>query len=153
MRRKSLSGAACPIARSLEIIGDWWSLLIVRDATLGRRRFGEFQRSLGLSKNILTVRLRNLVDNGILEMVPASDGTAYHDYVLTPRGRDLATVLVALRQWGEKHQFAGEQCGTVLVDRLHERPVRPLELHAADGRQLEIGETIVKPAPRRRASR
>lgn len=98
MRRKSLQGEACPIARSLDVIGDWWSLLIVRDAMLGLRRFGEFQKSLGLSKNILTQRLKSLVANGILDSVPASDGSAYRDYVLTRKGRDLSTVLIALRQ-------------------------------------------------------
>src|SRR5262249_53577633 len=87
MRRTSLAHAECPIARALDAIGDWWSLLIIRDALLGLRRFGEFQRSLGLAKNILTVRLRALVDRGILEMAPASDGSAYQEYVLTPKGR------------------------------------------------------------------
>ena len=86
----------CPIARALDAIGDWWSLLIIRDALLGRRRFGEFQKSLGLAKNILTVRLRALVDRGILAMAPASDGSAYQEYVLTPKGRGLFPVLVAL---------------------------------------------------------
>ncbi len=73
----------CPIARSLDEIGDWWSLLIIRDAFLGKRRFGEFQKSLGAAKNILTTRLRVLVDDGILTTVPASDGSAYQEYVLT----------------------------------------------------------------------
>lgn len=108
MRRKSLQGEACPIARSLDVIGDWWSLLIVRDPMLGLRRFGEFQKSLGLSKNILTQRLKRLVANGILDSVPASDGSAYRDYVLTRKGRDLSTVLIALRQWGVEHQFGGD---------------------------------------------
>jgi DNA-binding HxlR family transcriptional regulator len=105
VRRKSLGGADCPIARSLDAIGDWWSLLIIRDAFLGLRRFGEFQRNLGLAKNILTVRLRTLVALGILEVGPASDGSAYHEYVLTQKGRDLLPVLVALRQWGDDHLF------------------------------------------------
>ena len=74
VKRTSLADADCPIARALDVIGDWWSLLIVRDALLGRRRFGEFQKSLGLAKNILTTRLRTLVDRGLLELAPASDG-------------------------------------------------------------------------------
>jgi len=76
-----------PVARSLDAIGDWWSLLIVRNAFSGQRRFGEFQKSLGMAKNILTVRLRKLVGCGILEIVPASDGSAYQEYVLTKKGR------------------------------------------------------------------
>jgi len=152
MRRKSLEGADCPIARSLDEIGDWWSLLIIRDAFLGLRRFGEFQRSLGLAKNILTVRLRALVGLGILEAVPASDGSAYRDYVLTQKGRDLFHVLIALRQWGETHL---SHCGkpmTQLVDRETGQLVRNLELRAQDGRLLGPADTMLKPPaePRRR---
>src|SRR5690348_14196250 len=101
VKRTSLAGADCPIARALDIIGDWWSLLIIRDALLGRRRFGEFQKSLGLARNILTSRLRTLVDRGILGMAPASDGSAYQEYVPTPKGRGIFPILVALRQWSE----------------------------------------------------
>src|ERR1700720_1265607 len=70
VKRTSFEGPECPVARSLESIGDWWSLLIIRDALLGARRFGEFQKSLGCAKNILTVRLRTLVDQGILKTGP-----------------------------------------------------------------------------------
>ncbi|MFY0584103.1 winged helix-turn-helix transcriptional regulator [Cystobacter fuscus] len=105
MKRTSLESARCPIARSLDVIGDWWSLLIIRDAVLGKRRFGEFQKSLGPAKNILAARLRTLVGHGILEMAPASDGSAYQEYVLTEKGRGLFHVLVALRQWGDTYCF------------------------------------------------
>ena len=103
MRRTSLKSANCPVARSLDVIGDWWSLLIVRDAFRGLRRFSQFQKSLGLARNILTARLRGLVTDGILRAVPASDGSAYQEYVLTHKGRDLLPVLVALRQWGMRN--------------------------------------------------
>ena len=83
VKRTSLEGADCPIARSLDAIGDWWSLLIIRDALLGRRRFGEFQKGLGLAKNILAARLRTLVDRGILETAPASDGSVYQEACLS----------------------------------------------------------------------
>src|SRR6266851_8614233 len=75
VKRTSLEKAECPIARSLDALGDWWSLLIIREAFLGKRRFGEFQKSIGLAKNILTVRLRALVERGILTTAPASDGS------------------------------------------------------------------------------
>jgi len=101
VKRTSLEKAECPIARSLDVIGDWWSLLIIRDALMGIRRFSEFQKHIGLAKNILTVRLRGLVDHGILKTAPASDGSAYQEYVLTPKGRGVFPVLVALRQWSE----------------------------------------------------
>src|SRR5258708_2332771 len=89
VKRTSLEKAECPIARSLDALGDWWSLLIIRDAFLGKRRFGEFQKSIGLAKNILTVRLRALVERGILTTAPASDGSAYQEYLLTPKGRGI----------------------------------------------------------------
>ena len=97
MKRTRLEESTCPVARSLDIIGDWWSMLIVRDALRGIKRFGEFQKSLGIAKNMLTARLKLLVDEGILRLQPASDGSAWQEYVLTDKGRALQTVLVALR--------------------------------------------------------
>jgi DNA-binding HxlR family transcriptional regulator len=148
VKRTSLGEADCPIARALDVIGDWWSLLIIRDAFLGIRRFGEFQKNIGLAKNILTVRLRALVDQGILATAPASDGSAYQEYLLTPKGRGVFPILVALRQWSE--EFSGEPQGfpTLLVDRGNGRPVRKLELRSEDGRLLQVGETELRPNPR-----
>ena len=145
VKRTSLARAECPIARALDVIGDWWSLLIIRDALLGRRRFGEFQKSLGLAKNILTTRLRALVDRGILEMAPASDGSAYQEYVPTPKGRGIFPILVALRQWSEEFDEHPEEITTLLVDRESGRPVKRLELHAYDGRMLGYGDTTLEP--------
>jgi DNA-binding HxlR family transcriptional regulator len=155
VKRTSFEKAECPIARSLDSIGDWWSLLIIRDAFLGLRRFGEFQKSLGLAKNILTVRLRTLVNDDILKMAPASDGSIYQEYVLTPKGRGIFPVLVALRQWSEEFSFSSGGCPTVLVDRGKGRPVRKLELRAEDGRLLGDGDIQVKPnsKPKLRSSR
>ena len=150
MRRTSFEGDACPIARALDVIGDWWSLLIIRDAMLGRGRFGEFQKSLGLAKNILASRLRMLVDEGILSTAPASDGSAYQDYVLTEKGRGLFPVIVALRQWSEAFDAHPEEIGTCLVDREKGLPVRNLELHSQDGRLLSVNDTTLKPRAKRR---
>jgi len=147
VKRTSFEGDQCPIARSLDVIGDWWSLLIIRDASLGRRRFGEFQKSLGLAKNILTVRLRALVDQGILKAAPVSDGSAYQEYVLTPKGRGVFPILVALRQWSEEFDDRPEEIATILVDREKGKPVRKLELHAQDGRLLTAADTALKPRP------
>jgi DNA-binding HxlR family transcriptional regulator len=147
VKRTSLEHADCPIARSLDAIGDWWSLLIIRDALLGRRRFGEFQKSLGLAKNILTVRLRALVERGILELRPASDGSAYQEYVPTAKGRGIFPIMVALRQWSEEFDEAPEEIATILGDRESGRPVKRLELHARDGRLLGFGDTTLKPRP------
>ena len=148
MRRTSLKSANCPVARSLDVIGDWWSLLIIRDAFLGIRRFSEFQKNLGCAKNILTVRLRALVEHGILTTAPASDGSAYQEYLLTPKGRGVFPVLVALRQWSEEFDDRPEEIATLLVDRDKGRPVRKLELHADDGRLLRIGDTELRPNPK-----
>jgi len=101
VKRKSLEKDVCPVARSLEAVGDAWSMLIVRQAFAGDRRFGEFEKSLGVAKNILTVRLRKLVAQGVLEQVPTADGGVYHEYALTEKERGLYLVLTALRQWGE----------------------------------------------------
>jgi DNA-binding HxlR family transcriptional regulator len=118
------------------VIGDWWSLLIVREAFLGKRRFGEFQQSLGLAKNILCTRLQKLVTDGVLEVCPASDGSAYQEYALTERGRRLYVVLVALRQWGESCLFEEGELDLMLVDRETGRPIKPLEVRSQDGRLL-----------------
>src|ERR1700722_19181538 len=147
VKRTSFEDAECPVARSLDVLGDWWSLLTIRDAFLGLRRFSEFQKNLGCAKNILTVRLRALVDNGILKTVPASDGSAYQEYLLTPKGRGVFPVLVALRQWSEEFSFAPGACATQLVDRDQGRPVRKLELRAGDGRLLGVGDTELRPNP------
>ena len=143
MRRKSLREAYCPIAKALDVIGDWWSLLIVRDAFRGIRRFSDFQKNLDISKNILTRRLHTLVENDILEHTPSED-SAYREYVLTPKGRRLVHVMVALRQFGEENLYDKEPCRTGMVDRTGEKPVRKLELRAADGRLLQPGEVMVQ---------
>src|SRR3981189_558988 len=123
VKRTSFENDDCPIARSLDAIGDWWSMLIIREALLCSRRFGEFQKQLGLAKNILTVRLRALVDQGILTMAPASDGSAYQEYLLTPKGRGVFPILVALRQWSEEFDDHPEEIATPLVDREKARAV------------------------------
>ena len=129
---------------SLDIIGDWWSLLIVRDAFDGMRRFGEFQKSLGVSKGILATRLRDLVGLGIFEMVPASDGTAYKEYALTDKGRGLFNVLVGLRQWGEEFLYNRGEAHSVLIDNRYGKRVGKLELRGHDGQLLDPSDITVK---------
>jgi DNA-binding HxlR family transcriptional regulator len=154
VKRTSLEKADCPVARSLDAIGDWWSLLIIRDAFDGLRRFGEFQKSLGVARGILTTRLRHLVDLGILDTAPASDGSAYQEYVVTEKGRDLFLVIVSLRQWGEDHCFESGEDHSTLVDNQSGRPVGRLALRSKTGKALTSLETSVRktggPAPRGR---
>ena len=112
MKRKCLSASKCPIARTLDVIGDWWSLLIVRDIFLGRHRFSEFEKSLGLAKNILSARLRKLVAHDIVTTAPASDGSAYQEYRLTDKGRGLYLVLVAAQAMGREPSIRDGRIGT-----------------------------------------
>jgi DNA-binding HxlR family transcriptional regulator len=135
-KRTSLDGNDCAIARSLGDVGDWWSLLIVRDALAGKRRFGEFQASLGLAKNILSARLQKLVERGILTTAPASDGTAYREYVLTPKGEKLFVVITALWQWGEEFCFERGELSYDMVDRKTHETLQPLQVKSRRGRVL-----------------
>ncbi|MDK4713666.1 helix-turn-helix domain-containing protein [Rhizobium sp. CNPSo 4039] len=146
-KRISHKDSMCGVARPLDAIGDWWSLLIIRDAFDGLRRFGEFQKSLGLAKNILSARLRNLVAHGIMDTVPASDGSPYQEYVLTQKGQGLFPLLVALRQWGEDFFFEPNEPHVTLVDRATKLPVRRLELRAQDGRMLMAEDTVIVVPP------
>jgi DNA-binding HxlR family transcriptional regulator len=143
VKRTSHQDVPCGVARPLDAIGDGWSLLIVRDCFGGLTRFGEFQRSLGLAKNILAARLRNLLDHGILDAVPAADGGAHLEYRLTDKGRALFPLLVALRQWGEAYCFAPGEARVRLVDRARGQPLRPVDVHAQDGRLLGPEDTVV----------
>jgi DNA-binding HxlR family transcriptional regulator len=149
MKRTGFGKADCPVARALDAIGDWWSLLIVRDAFDGLRRFGDFQKSLGIAKGMLASRLRKLVELGVLELVPASDGSAYQEYALTKKGRDLFHVVVSLRQWGEAHLYARGEAHSVLLDQA-EQPVGQLLLPSRAGRPLKWSDTRVRKAVSRR---
>ncbi|MBE4975897.1 DUF4111 domain-containing protein [Serratia ureilytica] len=145
MKRKSLEDAPCPVARTLDVIGDWWSLLIVRDAFDGVTRFSEFQKGLGMAKNILATRLRALVSHGVLEIVPAADGSAYLEYVLTEKGRALFPVIVGLRQWGEDHLFAEGEAHSTLVESDSGRPVPRLTPIGSAGQTLTpLNTRVVK---------
>jgi DNA-binding HxlR family transcriptional regulator len=144
VKRTSLEDAECPVARSLDTIGDWWSLLIVRDAFDGVRRFSDFQKGLGVSKGILTTRLRDLVARGVLKMAPASDGSAYQDYVLTGKGHELFPVIVALRQWGQDHCFRPGERHSVLVENTTGVPLARLEVRSRSGRTLTPADTTVR---------
>jgi DNA-binding HxlR family transcriptional regulator len=101
--RRDYEGQDCSIARALEVVGERWTLLIVRDCFLGLRRFEEFQQSLGIARNILTDRLNRLVAEGILERVRYSERPERYEYRLTPKGRDLEIALAGLRQWGDTY--------------------------------------------------
>jgi DNA-binding HxlR family transcriptional regulator len=107
MERKSFSDMDCSVAQCLEVVGEWWSLLIVRDAFFGVTRFDDFQRSLGISRNVLHQRLEHLLDAGVLKKVPYSDRPPRSEYRITDKGRDLWSVLTAMRQWGDRYASPG----------------------------------------------
>ena len=158
MRRKSFANMTCPIARTLEIVGEWWTLLIVRDALLGARRFEEFRRT-GIADNILSARLDLLVREGILERRPYQEHPPRDEYLLTEKGRDLLPTIVALGRWGMKwtdtslppplllHSRCGSavspelrcsSCGEVVPPgevelRLRSEPVSPTPVSAVSG--------------------
>jgi DNA-binding HxlR family transcriptional regulator len=102
MQRSSFREMNCSIGQSLEVVGEWWTLLIIRDAFMGVTRFDEFQERLGIARNVLNQRLSRLVDEGVFERVAYNEHPPRYDYVLTEQGRDLWPVVVALRQWGDR---------------------------------------------------
>src|SRR5271169_2244515 len=142
MQRKSFEKMACPIARSLERVGEWWSMLIMRDALHGMTRFDEFEKSLGIAPNMLTRRLNALVEAGLLERRRYSEHPPRDEYLLTERGRDFRPVLLSLLAWGNKH-FAPEGASVVIVDAQTGLPVDGPEYrtvhHRVPGARVEGG--------------
>jgi DNA-binding HxlR family transcriptional regulator len=139
MQHKDLGGMQCPIARSLEKVGEWWSILILRDAFQGLTRFDQFQKSLGIAPNMLTRRLNTLVDTGLLERRLYSERPPRYEYVLTPKGRDFRQVLWALIAWGNKH-FAPEGESVVIVDAVTGERAEPVLVDKRSGRLLRSPE-------------
>jgi DNA-binding HxlR family transcriptional regulator len=135
MRRKSFGNMQCPIARSLERVGEWWSILILRDAFHGLKRFDEFQENLGIAPNMLTRRLKALVEAGLLERHRYNERPPRDEYVLTQAGRDFRPVLWALLAWGNKH-FAPEGPSVVIVDAQTGAEADPVLVDAKSGRSL-----------------
>lgn len=141
--RTSLEDENCAVARALSVLGDGWTMLIVREAFLGTRRFADFERHLGIAKNVLTQRLARLVESGVLTRVDAGIHGTRFEYELTPMGKDLITVLTALRQWGDRWLFGSGKEPLLVYDRRTGRPiprqvVRGEDLAPLRGRDLEL---------------
>ncbi|MFC7625202.1 winged helix-turn-helix transcriptional regulator [Microlunatus sp. GCM10028923] len=134
--------ATCPVARTVDLVGDRWSLLIIRDAMDGAQSFTDFQQRTGVARNILTDRLRRLVDRGLLRRETASSGRR-QVYALTDAGRDLFTVVVAMRQWGERHAFGPKEAHSVLVGE-GGQPLSDLRPTDADGTFMSADTTTVR---------
>ena len=146
MRRKSFGNMQCPIARGLERVGEWWSILILRDAFYGLTRFDEFQKSLGIAPNMLTRRLEALVEAGLLERRRYSERPPRDEYVLTERGRDFRPVLLAFMAWGNRH-LAPEGVSVQLVDAATGRPAEPVLVDRVTGRPLDGPGFVVAAGP------
>ena len=151
MLRRDYDGQNCSIARALEVIGERWTLLIVRDVFLGRRRFDQLQESLGIARNVLTDRLNRLVEEGILERVPYSERPVRYEYRLTSKGLELNVALTALRQWGDKH--LSEKPPRLLRRKADRKPViAALVPKGADVLRPEEVETVPGPGMTRSRS-
>jgi DNA-binding HxlR family transcriptional regulator len=134
----------CPVARSLDVLGDKWTLLVIREALSGTTRFMDFSRALPkLARTILSERLQRLVDLGVIETVPVSETSLYHEYVLTAMGRQLFAVVTALRQWGGEYLFEPSEPRQCLVDRRTQAPVAPVQVHSSDGELLAPQEARI----------
>lgn len=146
MQRKYFGNMSCPIARSLERVGEWWSILILRDAFLGVTQFDQFQKSLGIAPNMLTRRLNALVESGLLERRRYQAHPPRHEYILTERGRDFRPVLWALLAWGNKH-FAPEGPSVLVVDRATGRPADPVLVDRVSGKEMTAETFRSAPGP------
>jgi DNA-binding HxlR family transcriptional regulator len=146
MQRTSFGAMPCPIARSLERVGEWWSILILRDAFAGMTRFDEFQKSLGIAPNMLTRRLTALVESGLLERRRYSEHPPRDEYVMTERGRDFRPVMLAMMAWGNRH-FAPEGATVLIVDAATGAVADPVLVDRATGRPVDSPDYVLAPGP------
>jgi DNA-binding HxlR family transcriptional regulator len=138
----------CVIARTMDVLGEQWTMLIVRDAFFGVRHFDDFQKGLGIARNVLATRLAKLVEEGILSRRVSEQDRRKVEYKLTAKGRDLFPLIIALSQWGTKHlRRPGEEAPFSIVDKEKREPVAPIEVRAADGRTLTPFDTAVAAGP------
>lgn len=134
--KTSFENRPCPIARSLDAVGEWWSILLLRDAFQGLTRFDQFQKSLDIAPNILTRRLNSLVERGLFEKRVYCERPLRHEYVLTAKARDFRPVLLSLLAWGNKH-LAPEGPSLVVVDRADGRWAEPVLVDRQTGSELD----------------
>ena len=147
MGRKRFGNINCGIGQALEVVGDWWSLMIVRDAVFGVRRFGDFEKSLGIAKNILTTRLDHLVEHGIFEKVDVGSEGTHFEYHLTDKGDALLPVLIALREWSDEWVFGRGHEPILILDRRTGKKVRKMRVRGSDGRPLSRRDLQPVPGP------
>ncbi len=137
----------CSVARSLELVGEWWSMLIMREAYYGTRRFDDFQRNLGIATNILTARLRLLVRSGLLQKCADPVDRRRFDYRLTEKGRDLFPATIALLQWGDRWLQTPDTIPLRVVSKADGAPIAPVVIRSASGKELTVRDITWKPGP------
>ena len=147
MQRKRFADVNCGIAQALDQLGDWWTLLVIRDAFFGVRRFSDFQANLGIAKNILSDRLQRLVEAGVLERYEAGTAGVRHEYRLTPKGEALLPVLTALREWSDAWVFGPGQEPVIVTERRTGRRVPPMRVMDETGRALGRRDLRALPGP------
>lgn len=147
MTRSKLDSLNCSVAHALDLIGEWWTILILREAFFGTRRFEDFQRHLGIARNILTARLCKLCDSGILDRVPVKEGARRHEYRLTDMGRDLLPVLVVLTQWGDRWILGPEAAPVKYIHRATGEEIADVKVRAKDGQPLLARDILLVPGP------
>ena len=145
MARKSLEGYNCSLARTLDIIGDQWSLLILREAFLGVETFSGFHKGVGVARNILSDRLERMVEYNILTKKPTS--AKRYRYTLTKRGKELLPALIAIMQWGDKWIFGSEGEPVRVLDRKTRSPIQKIGIESRAGQFLELNDLLFEPGP------
>ncbi len=135
------------VAHVLDIIGEGWSILIIREAYFGSRRFEDFQRHLGIARNILTGRLKKLCANEILDRVPIKEGAKRHEYVLTAKGKELMPLLISLTHWGDKWVFGENAEPVIFLDRDHREPIKKMKVYSSRGVALRPRDIMVVAGP------
>ncbi|MGH0034037.1 MAG: winged helix-turn-helix transcriptional regulator [Myxococcota bacterium] len=147
MARKRFDQMNCSVAQGLEVLGDWWTLLLVREAFFGTTRFKDFERNLGIAKNILAARLEHLVEHGVFRREPLGDEGKRWEYRLTPMGKDLLTLITALREWSDRWIYGeGNEPLVVRDARTGERPP-PLRIRDEDGCPIDARRLVPEPGP------
>jgi DNA-binding HxlR family transcriptional regulator len=147
MGRKRFDEMPCAIAQTLNRVGDWWTLLIVRDAMKGARRFSDFHESTGIAKNILTDRLKKLVENGVMTRVEVGVRGQRQEYILTESGEDLFPILMAMQQWGDKWVFGTNQIPSIVYDKRTGENLAPVQVTNLSGDRVNHGDIDTKDGP------
>jgi DNA-binding HxlR family transcriptional regulator len=147
MRNAVFQSQVCSVARALEIIGEWWTLLIVREAFFGTKRFSDFEKNLGVAKNVLSDRLSKLVESGVMERSPVSGRGNPQDYTLTQKGKDLFPVVIALMQWGDRWINGPDRAPIRVLDRESGEEISQIQVRTAGGKALSLSDAIVVPGP------